>query len=196
MQPVNSKRSTPQLHRLLQIIERLRAPDGCPWDREQSEESMAPHLLEEAFEAVEAIEKADTDESCEELGDVLMNVLMIAQIAAEAGRFTSEDVARSISDKLVRRHPHVFGDLTAADSDEVLKNWEQIKKQEKGDKPRGALEGLPTNLPALLLAFRIGEKAHRAGFDWPDPTGPRAKLDEELGELDEALASELFSLLF
>lgn len=190
MQPVNSKRSTPQLHRLLQIIERLRAPDGCPWDREQSEESMAPHLLEEAFEAVEAIEKADIDESCEELGDVLMNVLMIAQIAAEAGRFTSEDVARSISDKLVRRHPHVFGDLTATDSDEVLKNWEQIKKQEKGDQPRGALEGLPTNLPALLLAFRIGEKAHRAGFDWPDPTGPRAKLDEELGELDEALASE------
>lgn len=153
---------------------------------------MAPHLLEEAFEAVEAIQKSDPAESCEELGDVLMNVLMIAQISGEAGRFTSEDVARSISDKLVRRHPHVFGDATASDSDQVLKNWEQIKRQEKGEgePARGALDGLPVDLPALLLAYRIGEKAHRAGFDWPDPTGPRAKLDEELRELDEALAAE------
>ena len=150
---------------------------------------MAPHLLEEAFEAVEAIQKADAEESCEELGDVLMNVLMIAQIASESGRFNSEDVARTISDKLVRRHPHVFGDVVAQDSDAVLQNWEQIKKSEKGEKPRGALDGVPVSLPALQQALRIGEKAHRTGFDWPDAQGPRAKLDEELGEMDEALAS-------
>ena len=150
---------------------------------------MAPHLLEEAFEAVEAIQKADPDESCEELGDVLMNVLMIAQIASEAGRFNSEDVAQAISDKLVRRHPHVFGDTVAEDSDAVLQNWEQIKKSEKGGRPRGALDGVPVSLPALQQALRIGEKAHRTGFDWPDAKGPRAKLDEELEEMDEALTS-------
>ncbi|MEE2887962.1 MAG: nucleoside triphosphate pyrophosphohydrolase [Planctomycetota bacterium] len=187
---MNTEQPTPELHRLLHIIERLRAPGGCPWDREQSEESMAPHLLEEAFEAVEAIQTTDVQDSCEELGDVLMNVLMIAQIASEAGRFDSEDVARTISDKLVRRHPHVFGDVTAADSEEVLQNWEQIKKSEKGGQARGALDGVPASLPALQLAYRIGEKAHRTGFDWPDAAGPRSKLDEELGELDEALASE------
>ena len=158
---------------------------------------MAPHLLEEAFEAVEAIQKADAEESCEELGDVLMNVLMIAQIASESGRFNSEDVARTISDKLVRRHPHVFGDVVAQDSDAVLQNWEQIKKSEKGEKPRGALDGVPVSLPALQQALRIGEKAHRTGFDWPDAQGPRAKLDEELGqtvlivdEVDDLIVNE------
>ena len=150
---------------------------------------MAPHLLEEAYEAIEAIQQANTEDSCEELGDVLMNVLMIAQIASEAGRYTSEDVARAISDKLVRRHPHVFGELVAEDSDTVLQNWEQIKKEEKGGQPRGALDGVPVSLPALQQALRIGEKAHRTGFDWPDARGPRAKLDEELAEMDEALAA-------
>ena len=112
----------PQLERLLEIVTRLRAPDGCPWDRKQTEQSMAPHLLEETYEALDAIQAEDTDESCEELGDVLMNVLMIAQIAGEAGRFDAEDVARAISDKLVRRHPHVFGDVQADDADQVLEN--------------------------------------------------------------------------
>ena len=183
-------RATPQLHRLQQIITRLRAPDGCPWDREQTEESMAPHLLEEAFEAIDAIQSGDAENSCEELGDVLMNVLMVAEIAKEAGRYDAEDVACAISDKLVRRHPHVFGDVKAEDAEEVLVNWEQIKKEEKGEAaPRGALDGVPANLPALLQAFRIGEKASRVGFDWPDRSGPRAKLDEELREFDEAVAS-------
>lgn len=182
--------ATPQLHRLQQIITRLRAPDGCPWDREQTEESMAPHLLEEAFEAIDAIQSGDAINSCEELGDVLMNVLMIAEIAQESGRFDSEDIARAISDKLVRRHPHVFGDVKADNAEQVLANWERIKREEKGDAgPRGALDGVPANLPALLQAFRIGEKASQAGFDWPDRAGPRAKLDEELAEFDEAIAS-------
>jgi MazG family protein len=185
---VTARRDTPQLHRLLDIIARLRAPGGCPWDREQTAESMAPHLLEEAFEAVDAIRRRDPQASCEELGDVLMNVLMIAQIAGESAGFTSEDVARLIADKLVRRHPHVFGDVIARDSDQVLQNWEQIKRHEKDGDPRGALDGLPIDLPALLLAFRMGEKAARVGFDWPDRAGPRRKVDEELLELDAALA--------
>ena len=202
---LSNPRPTPQLHRLLQIVAQLRAPDGCPWDREQTEESMAPHLLEEAFEAIEAIQSGEATHSREELGDLLMNILMIAQIAEEAGRYNIEEVAREISDKLVHRHPHVFGDAQADSSAEVLENWEQIKRSEKGeDRPRGALDGVPAELPALLQAFRIGEKAARVGFDWPDSQGPRAKLEEEIRELDEALAdghqaeiaSELGDVLF
>ena len=187
---MNPERQTPELHRLQEIITRLRAPDGCPWDREQTEQSMAPHLLEEAYEAIEALQSGDATTSREELGDVLMNILMIAEIANETGRYDMEDVAREISDKLVRRHPHVFGDVEADDSDQVLANWEQIKKEEKGaEQPRGTLDGVPAGLPALLQAFRIGEKASRVGFDWPDRQGPRAKLDEELAEFDEAVQS-------
>jgi len=174
----------------MEIIARLRAPDGCPWDREQTEITMAPHLLEEAYEALEAIRGGDAEASCEELGDVLMNVLMVAQIASEQDRFDAEDVARAIADKLVNRHPHVFGDVKAENAEQVLENWEQIKRTEKPDRPaRGALEGVPAALPALLKATRIGEKASRVGFDWPDPEGPRQKLTEELGELDQALAA-------
>lgn len=186
---LSKPRHTPQLHRLLEIVAQLRAPDGCPWDREQTEASMAPHLLEEAFEAVEAIQGGEAAHSREELGDLLMNILMIAQIAEEADRFDIEEVARGIADKLVRRHPHVFGEVQADSSAEVLANWEQIKRMEKGeDRPRGALDGVPVSLPALLQAYRIGEKAARVGFDWPDSDGPRAKFDEEMKELDEALA--------
>ncbi len=180
------------LRGLLEVIDRLRGPGGCPWDREQTEQSMAPHLLEEAFEAIEALQAGDADAACEELGDVLMNVLMIARIASEEDRYDTAAIARGIADKLVRRHPHVFGDVEAADSDTVLANWEQIKIEERREQPtrkKGVLSGLPSDLPALLRAFRIGEKAARVGFDWPDAHGPRSKVDEELGELDEALAS-------
>lgn len=174
----------------MEIIARLRAPDGCPWDREQTEVTMAPHLLEEAYEALEAIQTGDAETSCEELGDVLMNVLMVAKIASERDRFDAEDVARTIADKLVNRHPHVFGDVKVENTEQVLENWEQIKRTEKANRPaRGVLDGVPTALPALLKAARIGEKAARVGFDWPDPEGPRLKLAEELEELDEALAS-------
>jgi len=167
---------------------------------------MAPHLLEETYEAMAAIEAGKPAEICEELGDVLMNVLMISQIAAESKGFCHEDVSREIADKLVRRHPHVFGDVVAASSQEVLNNWEAIKQREKpadGSK-KTTLSGVPDALPALLKAYRIGEKAGRRGFDWPDQAGPRAKIDEELAELDEALATgddhkmrdELGDLLF
>ncbi|MEM7200838.1 MAG: nucleoside triphosphate pyrophosphohydrolase [Planctomycetota bacterium] len=194
----------PELENLIDVVARLRAPDGCPWDRKQTEATMAPHLLEEAYEAVDALGSGDVAHSREELGDVLMNVLMIAQIAGEASRYSLEHVARGIADKLVRRHPHVFGDAVAADADGALANWEAIKRNEGAGKPRGALAGLPADLPALLLAFRVGQKASRRGFDWPDARGPRAKVDEELTELDAALAAadreaateELGDLLF
>lgn len=179
----------PQLHRLLDILARLRAPDGCPWDREQTEASMAPHLLEEAYEAVDALQTGDARASCEELGDVLMNVLLIAQIASEAGRYDAEAVAAGIADKLVRRHPHVFGDRAVSGTDEVLANWETIKRTEAGGPAKSVLSGVPEALPGLLRAYRVGEKAARAGFDWPDRRGPREKLDEELRELDAALAA-------
>ena len=192
--------------RLLDVIARLRAPDGCPWDREQTPATMAPHLLEEAFEAADAIRGGDESETREELGDVLMNVLMIAQMRSEVGSFDAGDVADAIADKLVRRHPHVFGDAKATDAREVLGRWEELKRAERraGNRASGALAGVPAALPALLRAFRVGEKAARVGFDWPDRSGPRAKLDEEIGELDEAIAggdparieSELGDVLF
>lgn len=201
----------PQLTHLIEIISRLRAPGGCPWDREQTETTMAPHLLEETCEAVDAIERGDSQDSCEELGDVLMNVMMISQISSEHGGFDLEDVARTISDKLVRRHPHVFAvegeKVVAASSAQVLRNWEAIKQQEKAGRQggkSGVLAGVPAELPALLKAHRVGEKAAQAGFDWPDRSGPRDKVDEELAELDraqqgedpEAIARELGDLLF
>ena len=181
-----------QLARLLGIVRALRAPDGCPWDREQTLESMAPHLIEEAHEAADAIRKGESAATREELGDVLMNVLMLAQIAQDRSVFDHRDVARTVGDKLIRRHPHVFGDGEVnRDADAVLKQWEQIKREEAAARGDGAspsaLAGVPDALPALLRAQRVGEKAARVGFDWIDIQGPRAKVDEELAELDEAL---------
>lgn len=187
----------PQLQRLLEVVERLRAPDGCPWDREQTTASMARHLLEEAFEAAEALEDGDDNAAREELGDVLMNVVMIARIASERGAFDLEAVAQGIADKLVRRHPHVFGDACARNAEQVLSRWEEIKRTEAGeDAPRrSVLAGLPRALPALQKALRIGEKAARVGFDWPSREGPRRKLDEEIEELDAALAAGNFQAI-
>jgi MazG family protein len=185
----------PGVQRLLTTIARLRAHDGCPWDRKQTEASMAPHLVEEAFEAADALRRGAARASEEELGDVLVNVAMIRQIAGEAGGLGFDAVAGQAADKLVRRHPHVFGDRKAESAEIAFANWEREKQKEKaaaaGDDPalRSVLAGLPTALPALLRAFRVGEKAAKTGFDWPDATGPRAKVDEELAELDEALAS-------
>lgn len=185
-------RALPGLQHLIDTVARLRAPDGCPWDREQTAATMAPHLLEEAYEASDAIRGARTDAVQEELGDVLVNVAMISQIESEGGRFDLEQVAARAAEKLVRRHPHVFGDRKADSAELAYRSWEQQKKQEQaagGDAaPRGALAGVPVALPALLRAYRIGEKAARSGFDWPDRQGPRAKIDEELHELDEAIA--------
>lgn len=180
----------PGLQSLLATIARLRAPDGCPWDRQQTTASMAPHLVEEAFEAADALRRGDPVTSQEELGDVLVNVAMIGQIASETGRFSCDAIAAAAAQKLVRRHPHVFGDQQAASAELAYRSWETQKQQERqqGTGSRSVLAGVPTALPALLRAFRIGEKAARAGFDWPDRDGPRAKVTEELAELDAAIA--------
>ncbi len=181
----------PGFTHLLRTIARLRAPDGCPWDRKQTTESMAPHLVEEAFEAADALRRGAVDESRAELGDVLVNVTMISQIASEAGQFTADDVAQTASEKLIRRHPHVFGDQQADSAEIAFKTWETEKQREKeaAGEDRSVLSGVPKAMPALLRAYRVGEKAAKVGFDWPDRDGPRAKLSEEVTELDEAVQS-------
>jgi MazG family protein len=174
------------LTRLVEIMQRLLAPNGCPWDREQTLQTLRPYVIEEAHEVVDAIDAGSPEELREELGDLLLQIVFQSELARAKGWFGPDDVVQGICDKLVRRHPHVFGDTTVRDSDEVLANWEVIKAEEK--KGRGVLEGLPKALPALLRAARTGEKAARVGFDWPDRAGARAKVDEELSELDQALA--------
>ncbi len=203
--PMNA-RELPAVARLAAVVARLRAPDGCPWDREQTTASMAPHLLAEAYEALDALRTGDDRNARDELGDVLINVAMIAQIAQERAAFDLDAVATAAADKLVHRHPHVFGDRAAHGSDHAYGGWEASKREERRaqGKATSALSGVPTAMPALLRALRIGEKAARVGFDWPDAIGPRAKIDEELRELDEAVASgdrqaigsELGDLLF
>lgn len=176
--------------RLLAIVDRLRAPDGCPWDREQTLASMAPHLVEEAHEAVEAIERGHVAQGAEECGDVLMVVALLCRIAEDAGQFDLAAAAHGICDKLVRRHPHVFGDVQVDGTGQVLANWEAIKKAEREGQQAdsSAIAGVPVALPALQRAHRVGGKAVSAGFRWADPRGALAKLREESAELDEALA--------
>lgn len=196
-----------QVLRLVDIMAKLRAPGGCPWDREQTLESLRPYLIEEAYEVLEAIDQGDSEAHREELGDLLLQIVFQAEIAREEGRWDLGDVARAISDKLVSRHPHVFGGGEAADPEAVEAQWAKIKAEEKARK-RGrrvsALDGVPKDAPALLRAERLGEKASHLGFDWPSSEGARAKIDEELAELDaaiadgddEAIGHELGDLLF
>jgi MazG family protein len=175
------------LPRLVQIMQRLLAPEGCPWDREQSLESLRPYVIEEAHEVVDAIDRGSAEDLREELGDLLLQIVFQAELARAKGWFGPDDVIGAICDKLIRRHPHVFGDAKVASSAEVVTNWESIKAREK--QGRGALEGVPVALPALLRAMRMGEKAARIGFDWPDGQGARDKVTEELRELDQAVAA-------
>jgi MazG family protein len=182
-----SEQNGKSLTRLVEIMQRLLSPTGCPWDREQTLQTLRPYVIEEAHEVVDAIDTGSPQELREELGDLLLQIVFQSELARAQGWFGPDDVVAAICDKLVRRHPHVFGDTVVRDSDEVLANWEVIKAEEK--RGRGVLEGVPKALPALLRALRVGEKAARVGFDWPDREGARAKLDEELRELDEALAS-------
>jgi tetrapyrrole methylase family protein/MazG family protein len=194
------------IERLLSIMARLRGPDGCPWDKEQTLHTLRPYVLEETYEVLEAIDSGDPREHREELGDLLLQIVFQAQLTRELGQFDFADVADAISDKLVSRHPHVFGDSQVKDAEGVLRQWSALKQQEKAAKGRGqsVLEGVPRELPALARAERLTEKASRIGFDWPDAAGARAKVDEELAELDEALGSgdrariedELGDLLF
>ena len=178
------------IERLQDIMVRLRDPEtGCPWDRVQTLETLKPCVLEETYELLAAMDRPDDQANyVEELGDVLLQIMFQCVMAEQNGRFTFDDVANAISDKLVRRHPHVFGDVVAKDPAAVLRNWEQIKQQEHRKETRhSALDGVPATLPALLKAQRSQEKAARVGFDWKDAKGPLAKIREELAELEEAV---------
>ena len=172
-------------------MQRLLAPDGCPWDQQQTYTSLRRYMLEEACEAIDAIDRGSLDELRDELGDVLLQVVFLGELARRDGAFGPDDIVAGIVAKLVRRHPHVFADGEADTSEEVLRNWEQIKAQERADKGdvRGLLDRVPRSLPALSRAQQLGKRAAKVGFDWPDATGARAKLDEEVSELDEAVAA-------
>jgi MazG family protein len=182
-------RASDAIERLLGIMARLRGPDGCPWDREQTLQTLRPYVLEETYEVLEAIDAGDPGDHCEELGDLLLQIVFQAHLASETGAFEFADVAEAISNKLVSRHPHVFGDADVRDAEGVLRQWAALKREEKKAKGKGdsVLEGVPREMPALARADRLTEKASRVGFDWPDPGGARAKVAEELAELDEAL---------
>ncbi|HEX4825583.1 MAG TPA: nucleoside triphosphate pyrophosphohydrolase [Candidatus Polarisedimenticolaceae bacterium] len=191
---------------LVAIMDRLRDPGGCPWDREQTFATLRGFLIEECYEAVEALDRDDLPGLCEELGDLLLQVVFLSRLAREAGAFSAADVVEGISAKMVRRHPHVFGDEQAADSAAVLKRWEEIKKEEKGGGESAAslLDGIPQALPALVKAQRLGAKAARVGFDWERTDGVLEKLREESDELAAAVGAgdpasvreELGDLLF
>ncbi len=194
-----------QMERLRAIMHRLRAPGGCPWDAEQTHESLVSNLIEEAYETVDCIRRGDHDHLCEELGDLLLQVVFHGELAAEAGRFDLDEVARGISDKLVRRHPHVFAGSAgsaAGTTDAVLQQWDEIKRAEKGDEAEPHLHRVGHGLPALLRAAKLQKKAAKVGFDWPDEAGVLAKLREELGEMEAVLddpaafEEELGDLLF
>ncbi|HXJ84223.1 MAG TPA: nucleoside triphosphate pyrophosphohydrolase [Candidatus Methylomirabilis sp.] len=174
---------------LLGVMARLRADGGCPWDREQTRETLKPYLIEEAYEVLDAIDNGSTDHLVEELGDLLFQVVFHCQVAGERGEFTMLEVLERLTDKMIRRHPHVFGDRPVADAREALAQWERIKHDEgQGDgRSRSALDGVPATLPALLRAQRLQVKAGRVGFDWTDWSQAWAKLREEIGELEAAL---------
>ncbi len=193
------------------IMARLRGPDGCPWDREQTFDSIKRHTLEETYEVFDAIERRAWPDLKDELGDLLLQVLFYAQMASEAGYFTLQDVASNLNAKLIRRHPHIFGDVVASDSSAVLRNWEQIKRSEKkatAGPQSSMLDEIPRSMPAVLEAAKLGSRAAKVGFDWPNADGLFDKLQEEIGELkaeltpspgepsQSAIEAELGDLLF
>ena len=192
------------LTRLRYVVHRLRAPGGCPWDMEQTHASLIPHVIEEAYEVADAIRSGDPAQICDELGDILLQPVLHAEIASETGAFDLDKMAHGLTEKLIRRHPHVFGDTNAATSDAVLKQWDAIKRTEKGTEHEGLLHGTCNGLPPLMRAQKLQKKAARVGFDWPDATPVFAKIREEAAELEEAIASgdkvhmeeELGDLLF
>jgi tetrapyrrole methylase family protein/MazG family protein len=185
---------------LRSLIHRLRAPGGCPWDREQTAQSLTRYVLEEAYEVVDAIEHHGPQELAEELGDLLLQVYLQADLAEEEGTFSLNDVVEHLMTKLIRRHPHVFADVTVGGAADVETNWEALKKIEKSERV-SVLDGIPKSLPALLMAAELQKRMRKAGFEWPDRTGAEAKLAEELAELrdaptPEAAAAELGDVLF
>ena len=170
---------------IVRLVERLRGPDGCPWDREQTHQSLSRLFIEECYELVEAIEEGDTDQMVEELGDVLFHLVLQAQIFKEAGEFSPERVYGALRDKLIRRHPHVFGDEEVRDADEQAVRWDALKREERAHTGSSTLDGVPKQMPALYYAQAIQERAARVGFDWDDVEGVMAKVAEELAELEE-----------
>jgi tetrapyrrole methylase family protein/MazG family protein len=200
-----SEENVARLREMLEVVETLRAPDGCPWDREQTHLTLRPYLLEETYELLEAIEAGTTDDISEELGDILLQVFMHHAIAQEAGDFTIAEVAEHATAKMVHRHPHVFGDIEVAGADEVLSNWEGLKNREQRKRGRvSALEGAPRTLPGLAWALSIQKRAARVGFDWKDREGALQKVAEEASELaveevrerqEEELGDLIFSLV-
>jgi tetrapyrrole methylase family protein/MazG family protein len=189
---------------LVNLMKTLRGPGGCPWDREQTYESLKPFIIEEAYEVVDAIDTKDRRALVEELGDLLLQSVFVAELGREEGTFEIGDAIGAIHDKLVRRHPHVFGDVQAGDAEAVIVNWEKLKREERQEENKGILSGIPQSMPALLKASRLTEKAARIGFDWERAADILVKLDEELVELREAIAGgnreeihdELGDLLF
>jgi tetrapyrrole methylase family protein / MazG family protein len=177
------------VERLIALMQLLRSPEGCPWDREQSLETLKEHLVEETHEVLDAIDSGDRRRLCDELGDLLLQIVFQAQLCAEEKSFTFDDVASAIVDKLIRRHPHVFGDTKVSGAGEVLKNWEAIKRTEKGGKPASTLDGIPKSLPALHQAHLMQKRVARVGFDWENVGGALAKLEEEVGEIREAVGA-------
>ena len=177
-------------------IAALRAPNGCPWDREQTHESIARNMIEEAYEAVDAIEQRDTTHLREELGDVLLQVVLQSQIAADAGEFTVADVCRDVNAKMIRRHPHVFGEAAAGSAEDVLSIWDNVKRAEKSaadaqtEEPEGLLDSVPASFPALLQAYKISRKAVAAGFEWDTVEDVWAKVEEEIAEFKQACRSD------
>lgn len=176
------------LDELRAVMHRLRAPGGCPWDAEQTHESLIPHLIEEAYEVAEAARSGDMAHLKEELGDLLLQPVFHAEIASERGGFTLDDIARDITKKLIRRHPHVFGDATVKGSADVLKQWEEIKRAENGGDKQQLLHGVSKALPALMRAQKLQRKAAKVGFDWPDAAPVLDKIREEADEITEAMA--------
>jgi tetrapyrrole methylase family protein/MazG family protein/ATP diphosphatase len=172
---------------LVALMQRLLAPDGCPWDREQDYRSLRPYVLEEACEVIDAIDSGNPTELMDELGDLALQIAFLAELARRDRAFGPDDVMRAICEKLVRRHPHVFGNVEVSGPDDVVRNWDEIKRREKANRP--LLDGVPRAMPALERAQRLSERVSRVGFDWPDAAGSRAKVAEELEELDQSIAS-------
>ena len=194
------------VERVIDLMARLRAPDGCPWDREQTPASLKPQMLEECYEMLEAIDSGSAPHLVEELGDMLLHLVFQAQIAREAGGFTFADIADTLAEKLVRRHPHVFGERKVGNSTETIALWNELKKAEKPER-QSVLDGVPRSLPALMRAEALQKKAKSAGFDWPNAAGALAKVREEIeevqaelarngGQADSELAAEFGDLLF
>jgi MazG family protein len=189
--PIPSSALDP-ISRLRAVVHCLRAPGGCPWDQEQTHESLIPHVIEEAYEVADAIRSGSAEAMCDELGDLLLQSVLHAEIASERGAFTLDSMAQGLTEKLIRRHPHVFGDSSAGDTAAVLQQWDAIKATEKGaaGEPRSLLQGVGQGLPALMKSQKLQKKAAKVGFDWPDVAPVFGKIREEADELEVACAAQ------